>query len=208
MNASRIVALGAALVMFVPLASGGEPQYLDRSEIKKLAGDLMKRIHTPADTRDEVLRRIKKALKSKHFKQLPDTKKIRGMFAYNIGEGGLLVKFKRGSGKADFKGGPSNVKVKFKSTSFGAQAGGSREWGIGLILGLKDPKKFGGPYKGDQRGAIAVESGFSISALTRVDVDVEDGDEYHSVYMIGAAKGLSASAAWAKLTIIPEFEDD
>ena len=206
MNAPRMIAL--ALVLVAPAAlADGPPPYMDQKEIKTLASDLMKRIDTPADTREEVLRRIMKALKSKHFKQLPDTKKIRGLFAYNIGEGGLLVKFKRGKGTADFTGGPTNVPLKFKSTSFGAQAGGSREWGIGLILGLKDPKKFGGPYKGDQRGAIAVESGFSISALMRVDVDPDDGDENHAVYMIGAAKGLSASAAWAKLTITPTFKD-
>src|SRR5262249_17994895 len=127
---------------------------------------------------------------------------INGIFAYQLGEGGFLVKVKKGKGLAAILGETNEMPLKLKSVTFGAQVGGGSEWGFGVILRLRTRGAFGGDYSGDSRGAAAGEESVSITKLVKKGVQAPD-PTYHEVYMIGAAAGLSAGAAVGSLTITP-----
>jgi hypothetical protein len=113
-----------------------------------------------------------------------------------MGEGGLLVKVKKGHGLARLEGEAGDARLSFKSVTVGAQIGGSSEWGLGLVLGLTSPRIFGGDYSGGTVAATMAESGTSMMELT--SKQAMDG---HKIYLIGTATGASANAGGGKLTI-------
>jgi hypothetical protein len=119
-----------------------------------------------------------------------------------MGEGGFLVKLKKGKGLAHILGQPHDLALQLKSVTFGAQIGGGSEWGFGVILGLRNQGAFGGEYKGNDRGATAGEESITITKLVKKGIGMTE-DIYHEVYMIGVASGLSAGAAIGNLTITP-----
>lgn len=166
------------------------------SDAKRLAAAL----DMPPDRRDLALSRLKKALANGKVAAFSKDAPINGIFAYQTGEGGFLVKVRKGKGLVHILGQKQDLAIALKSVTFGAQIGGGSEWGFGLVLGLRNAASFGGEYSGNNRGATAAEESISLTKLTKKGVgDSEPG--YHEVYMLGVAAGLSAGAAIGSLTI-------
>lgn len=196
-----VVAFGAVALLATAAHAEEEGKlgaYEDKA-IPKAAQALVDAFEMPEDKADEVVAQLKVTLGSAKFKALRDGAAVNAIFVYTIGEGGFVVKFLGGHGVIDFKGGKQGGKFKMKSTSIGAQVGGSREWGIGLVMGLTRQEHFGGVYTGSFSGAIGADEGTTLSRLERVKGD--DEAKAHDVWLIGRARGLSAGVGKTKLTI-------
>lgn len=138
----------------------------------------------------------------KHFASIVskhEGKPISAVIAYQMGEGGLIVKVKKGKGFIRFHGDKEDHGIELKSISVGANVGGSSEWGVGLVFGLSDRPFFGGDYNGSTRGATAGDASTNTTELAKTKA--VDPAEYHQIVLLGTASGLSANAGSAKLTI-------
>ena len=174
----------------------------DRSyeELEATARRLAAAIGMPAERQTVTLGRLRTAFQRGKVAAFAGGLGINGVFAYQMGEGGFLVKVKKGKGLAAILGDGRDVPLTLKSVTFGAQVGGGSEWGFGVILGLRVRGAFSGDYSGDNRGATAGQESVNITKL--VKKGVSSGDPlYHELYMIGAAAGLSAGAALGSLNI-------
>ncbi|MBL9042125.1 MAG: hypothetical protein JNM83_11015 [Myxococcales bacterium] len=154
----------------------------------------------PADRRDLAMGRLRTAFESGKIAAFSKEATVSGIFAYQMGEGGFLVKVKKGQGLARLSSSEPKVALELKSVTFGAQVGGGSEWGFGVILGLRNATAFGGEYSGDSRGATAGGESINITKLTKKGIGLTDPN-YHELYLVGVAKGLSAGAAIGNLTI-------
>jgi len=188
------VAIGVALLAFAPTEARAEG--MSAKEVAATAHRLAERLGMPQDKRALVERRLAALMEDARFRSKYGTTPIRGVLAYQMGEGGLVVKVKKGHGLARLEGEAGDEKLVFKSVTVGAQIGGSSEWGLGLVLGLTSPRIFGGDYSGGTVGATMAASGTGMMELT--SKQAMDG---HKVYLIGTATGASANAGGGKLTI-------
>jgi len=169
-------------------------------ELEATARRLALAIGMPPERQQVALGRLRTAFQKGKVAAFAGGVSINGIFAYQLGEGGFLIKVKKGKGLAAILGDGRDVPLTLKSVTFGAQVGGGSEWGFGVILGLRVRGSFGGDYSGDTRGATAGEESVSITKLAKKGVGAGD-TLYHEVYMIGAAAGLSAGAAVGSLNI-------
>ena len=199
---SLMVATPTAATANAPGAGKPAHSKQDRSyddlttDAKRLAAAL----GMPSDRRDAALSRLNKALVSGRVAAFAKDASINGVFAYQTGEGGFLVKVRKGKGLVHILGQKQDLAITLKSVTFGAQIGGGSEWGFGLVLGLRDASSFGGEYSGNNRGATAAEESISLTKLTKRGVG-ESEPAYHELYMLGVAAGLSAGAAIGSLNI-------
>lgn len=184
-----------------PPAVGATPAR-SYEELEATARRLAAALGMPAEREEVSLGRLRAAFQSGKVAAFAGGATINGVFAYQLGEGGFLVKVKKGKGLAALLGDGRDVTLLLKSVTFGAQVGGGSEWGFGLILGLRVRDAFGGDYRGDNRGATAGEESVNITKLVKKGVGSGD-PMYHELYMVGAAAGLSAGAAVGTLTITP-----
>ena len=169
--------------------------------LEKHARRLADDIGMPADRRDLALSRLRTAFENGKIGAFSKESTLNGIFAYQMGEGGFLVKVKKGKGAAYLSSTEPNVALEFKSVTFGAQVGGGSEWGFGVILGLRNTAAFGGDYEGNTRGATAGSESLNITKLTKNGLSSTD-PSYHELYLVAVAKGLSAGAAIGNLTIL------
>lgn len=158
-----------------------------------IAEKLAQKIGMPNERQERVLRRLGLALVKEHIAK---DKKV-CVFAYQMGEGGFIVKQTRGKGVIECAGDARNFTI--KSTTFGAMIGGSSEWGVGLVFGITSSSSFGGDYKGSTRGATAGDASTNVTELKLAGTVAPE--RYHELFMIGAAAGLSANAGGARLTL-------
>jgi hypothetical protein len=165
-------------------------------EVAATASRLAERLGMPQDKRVVVERRLAALMEDARFRAKYGSIPIRGVLAYQMGEGGLVVKVKKGHGLARLEGQAGDARLLFKSVTVGAQIGGSSEWGLGLVLGLTSPHIFGGDYSGGTVAATMAESGTAMMELTS-----KQAIDAHKVYLIGTAAGASANAGGGKLTI-------
>ena len=179
-------------------ARGGRDQSYD--DLTRDATRLAAALGMPNDRRDVALGRLRKALTEGRVAAFAKDASVNGVFAYQTGEGGFLVKVRKGKGLVHIVGRPQDLNIQLKSVTFGAQIGGGSEWGFGLVLGLRDAAYFGGEYSGNNRGATAAEESISLTKLTKKGVGETD-PAYHELYMMGVAAGLSAGAAIGSLSI-------
>jgi hypothetical protein len=182
-----------ALMLFSSVA---EAEGLGTKEVLATASRLARQIAMPPDKRVLVERRLAALMEDARFRSKYRAVPIRGVLAYQMGEGGFVVKVKKGHGLVRLEGEAADAKLVLKSVTVGAQIGGSSEWGVGLVLGLTTPNAFGGDYSGGTVGATMAESGTGMMELT--SKQAMDG---HKVYLIGTASGASANAGGGKLTI-------
>jgi hypothetical protein len=169
-------------------------------EFENTARRLATAIGMPPERQTVALGRLRTAFQRGKVAAFAGGGPINGVFAYQMGEGGFLVKVKKGKGLAAILGDGRDVHLTLKSVTFGAQIGGGSEWGFGVILGLRTRGAFGGDYSGDNRGATAGEESVNITKLTKKGISPGD-PQYHELYMIGASAGLSAGAAVGSLNI-------
>jgi len=192
----------AAALCGLPLVASAVPAAtLTDAKAVNLATEVAKTLGMPKDKRIEVIDRLEATLARPAFKKKYKKSPVHGVFAYQFGEGGFVVKLTRGKGLAKLATGVEK-RFAIKSTSFGAMIGGSSEWGVGIILGLDDVSSFGGRYKGSVRGGTFVDTSGNTLELSRDEID-EDTD-FHRLYLIGSGSGASASAGAVKLSIIVE----
>lgn len=165
-------------------------------EIEAKAKELAKEIDMPLASREVVLKRLSSLLDESEFKAKMKKAPVTGVFAYQVGEGGFIVKVKEGKGKICFNAEGKNLPLTMEATTVGAQIGGSSQWGVGLVMGLEDPKEFGGKYEGENYNATAGNAGVITSQLTP-----KGASEPHNVVLMATAKGLSAGASGEFLKI-------
>jgi hypothetical protein len=185
---ATVVALGSS-------ALTARAEGLAKKEVLSIASRLAQQIAMPAEKRVLVERRLTAVMDDAKFHAKYGNTPIRGVLAYQIGEGGLIVGIKKGHGVAKLAGEAGEAKLVLKGVTVGAQIGGSSEWGIGLVLGLTSPRAFGGDYSGTAAAATMAEGGTAVMELT------SKGADAHKVYLLGTAAGASANAGGGQLTI-------
>jgi hypothetical protein len=174
------------------------------SRILKETEKLAEELGMPWEKQADLLTQVRTAVEDPWFAGIRKESPIYGLFVFSAGEGGLLVKFMKGEGKIVALGGRRG-KIKFKSWSVGALAGGASQWGVGLVLGLVDFEIFGGKYKGGVKYATAGNN--ETKARNVLSFDTAKPAEEHEVYLISAASGLSAGAGKAKMEIAVKWEE-
>jgi hypothetical protein len=168
------------------------------SEAVAAARELGQRMGMPPEKRQLVEARLKEILEGPRFQAKYSGMPIRGVFAYQMGEGGLIVKVKKGRGLLRWKGVAREANLELKSVTVGAQIGGSSEWGFGVIASAQDVRNsFGGDYSG---GTVAATMGGAGTAMMEL-TNKSGYAPLHKVYLVGAASGASANAGGGQLTI-------
>lgn len=190
--------LPAALILAVAATASADakPKGYAAKEVRGIAKALAKEIDMPLSSRKVVLDRLERLLPQSEFKAKMKKAPITGVFAYQMGEGGFIVKVKEGKGRVVFKKEGKHLDLEMEATTVGAQIGGSSQWGVGLIMGLEDPEEFGGKYEGENYNATAGTKGVLTSTLVP-----KGASEPHRVVLLGTAKGLSAGASGEWLNI-------
>jgi len=182
-----------------PLAAASD-QFTENSletEVRFLAG----RMGVPGDKIYQLVDSLKAAMAHPWFRSESKVRPVRGVMVFQSSEGGLIVKYMEGSGLVVFApGGPSKV-INLKAWSVGAQAGGSRTYGVGLFMGLASPDLWAGEYSGNVRGATAAE--YSTKGGTVWSKYDSQGLLQHHLYLATSGTGLSAGVGKGKLTIYP-----
>jgi hypothetical protein len=187
---------GLALALLSSAPAAARADGLAAKEVLSTASRLAQRLGMPPDKRAIAERRLSALMQDARFQAKYRGAPIRGVLAYQLGEGGFVVKVKKGHGLVRFDGEAGDAKLLLKSVTVGAQIGGSSEWGLGLVLGLTSPRVFGGDYAGGTVAATIAESGTSTTELT--SKQAIDG---HRVYLVGTSSGASANAGGGTLTI-------
>lgn len=144
-------------------------------------------------------------MKEPWFAKLASRKPVRAVFVYNAGEGGFVVKFMKGSGLIRFMDRPKPVDLYINSWSAGAMIGGSAVWGIGLVMGLKDVRHFGGDYSGAMQNATAADSGVRNALVLSLSSE-SDSAKSHDVCMVFASRGLSAGVGGGHVSIVADID--
>lgn len=194
--------LVTALVWLAPgrAAAGG---YSDKAILATVQA-LAKKKEMPKDKVNQLVGNLKASFKDAWFKKARKAKAVDGVLVFRAGEGGFLVKFMKGDGLVSFKGGRQAGPVLLKSWSAGAQVGGSAMWGVALVMGLGQPADFGGDYTGNQSGATGGDASAANAVVLSLSED-EEGKQPHDLYILYAARGLSAGVAGAKMTVTPDW---
>lgn len=186
------------LCMAAVVALGSSVAHADgmgKKEVLAMASKLATQIAMPAEKRVLVEKRLAAVMDDAKFHAKYGNAPIKGVLAYQIGEGGLIVGVKKGHGLAKLNGEVGDDKLTFKGVTVGAQIGGSSEWGMGLVFGLSAPRAFGGDYSTTAAAATMAEAGTAMMELT------SKGADAHKVYLIGTAAGASANAGGGSITI-------
>lgn len=194
--ATVMLAVCTTLVTMLPAASAGEGWSDD--EVLAAAAALARQLAMPDDKRDTAKARLSAVMRDARWRANYAALPVRGVFAYQMGEGGVIVKVKKGKGLLRWAGEHGTTTLQLKSVTVGAQIGGSSEWGFGLVLGIGNPQLFGGDYDGSTVSATMGGAGTNMMELTRKNAA---GPAFHKVYLVGASSGASANAGGGKLTI-------
>jgi hypothetical protein len=187
----------AAMMMTLAGAATARADRADYKTLRATADRLAQSLDMPADKRASLETKLAQLLTDPRFEAKYSAMPIRGVFAYQMGEGGLLVKVKRGKGLLRLGTAGVDVPLTFKSLTVGAQVGGSSEWGFGLVLGLAPGAQIGGDYTGGTVAATFVDASTAMMELTSKNPLVP-----HKIYLVGSATGATANAGGGKLTIV------
>ncbi len=165
-------------------------------EIETRADELARALGIDVAKRQEVSRRLRKVLWSSRFQKILESPGITGVAAYRGGGGGLLIRHARSRGLVAYRHmaetGEPAIPFELGITTFGAHIGGSGDWGVLLLAGLREAAGFGGQYRAKLTAATAAEKSSVTASMYRHKV--VEARHVHDVYFIGAAEGLSADA--------------
>jgi hypothetical protein len=194
MHLHKMICLAALLA----LPALARAQAYQPDEAAQVAADLAHKIGMPFEKLATVELRLRDVLNSPRFRNKYAGMQIRGVFAYQMGEGGLIVKVKKGRGLLRWKSSAREVRLELKSVTVGAQIGGSSEWGLAIIASAQDVQRgFGGDYGGGTLAATMGGAGATMMELTNRGGYAP----HHKVYLVGTASGASANAGGGNLTI-------
>jgi|WetSurMetagenome_2_1015567.scaffolds.fasta_scaffold341185_1 hypothetical protein len=202
---ARYIAAGIislAICMSIPILSSAESGYTN-DEIIAIARDWGQKIEMSDLKISNLVENFKQICKGDEFKQAVKDKAISAVFIYRATEAGLIYKKMSGGGFVFFKQNGKSSKIKLDSSSLGAQIGGSAEWGLGLVIGLKNPADFGGAYSGRRKSATAMDSTTSWGEVFSNSSSAEN-NKAHDIILILTGRGLSAGNSWGKLIITLE----
>jgi hypothetical protein len=201
----RYIAAGIITIvicMSIPALSSAESGYTSE-EIIAAARDLGKKIEMSDLKIASLVENYKQVCTQDEYIKATKEKSISAVFVYGASEAGLLYKKMSGNGFILFKQSGRSAKIKLNSSSFGAQIGGSAEWGLGLVFGLKDPEDFGGVYSGQRKNATAVNSTTAFGEVFSNSNSVES-KKAHDIMLILTGSGLSAGNSRGNLLITLE----
>jgi hypothetical protein len=174
------------------------------AEAMNLVRSLGESLDMPNEKVDDLVRNFRSVSGDSRYTALLAGRPVSAVFVYRSTEAGLIYKRRSGHGTIAFKNTSDQVPLRLSGSSFGASIGGSAEWGIGLVLGLKENRHFGGNYEGDEMGATAADSTVPSVACFSNAAYVEAGNA-HEVLIIVTARGLSAGLSKGKITLTPEW---
>jgi hypothetical protein len=198
----RFIAVGFVLFfacLAIPCLLSDENSYTS-DEIIAITKDLGKKIDAPEGKIEDLIQGFKQAAEQDEFKAAQKKMAITAVFVYKATEGGLVYKRMAGRGNVIFKQDNKTSPVKLSSGTYGAQIGGSAEWGLGLIMGLKNALDFGGSYAGKKKSATAVNSTAARGEMFS-NSDYVESSKTHNIYLIATGSGLSAGVSKGKITI-------
>jgi hypothetical protein len=202
---ARYIAAGIislAICLSIPTPSSAESGYTN-DEIIAIARDLGQKIEMSDLKISNLVENFKQVCKRDEFKQAAKDKAISAVFVYRATEAGLIYKKMSGGGFVFFKQNGKSSKIKLDSSSLGAQIGGSAEWGLGLVIGLKNPEDFGGAYSGRRKSATAMDSTTAWGEVFSNSSSAES-NKAHDIILILTGRGLSAGNSRGKLVITLE----
>jgi hypothetical protein len=196
MQMHKILCLG--LLYSVAWSAAAHAQAWSAEEAVQAAAQLAQKMGMPPEKRQVVEVRLRDVLSGPRFQSKYAGMQIRGVFAYQMGEGGLIVKVKKGRGLLKWKGSARELHLELKSVTVGAQIGGSSEWGLAVVASAQDVEHgFGGDYQG---GTVAATMGGA--GTTMMELTSKGGyAPTHKIYLVGTASGASANAGGGALTI-------
>ena len=184
--------------------SATQPGGFAISEVVTITKELGKQLEWPADKITDLVVNLEKAVQEDLYKKEVEQRAVTAVFVYKATEAGLILKIMRGSGLITFKDGKKAAEISLKSSSLGAQIGGSAEWGVGLVMGLTDMSRFGGEYSGSVRKATAVDT-TTYAGVILTPSSNAGGKDTHRLFMVTTGRGLSAGVGGAKVTITPSW---
>jgi len=195
-----------AFVLFLqPLDASAEGW--GKGRIEREARKLAKKMEVPWDKENGLMDNLKTALDDPWFDEAGKEKPVKGVFLFKAGEGGLVLKRLKGEGLARFLGLDDEVAVSLKSWSGGVAVGGSKIWGVGLIMGLKERSHFGGSYKGAVKQATAGKEHAHLGILLSLTKEDAEKGRAHDLFLVTAGTGLSVGASGAKMKVVPEWKN-
>jgi lipid-binding SYLF domain-containing protein len=203
---SRLVttSLSAAAVLLSLSCSRLGAEGLTTDEIVRIARDLGERIEMPEEKIDDLIHNFKEAVQEGPYEKALASKPAAAVLVYRRTEAGLLYKRSSGYGLVKLAGEDEPVEVTLKSSSIGAQIGGSAEWGIGVVMGLRDRTDFGGRYAGEEKSATAADQTTPWGAFITNAAYVERL-KAHDIFVVVTGRGLSAGVSDAQFTITPKW---
>ena len=174
-------------------------QYSEQEIFAQISSLARKRQCPPEKTR-QMVEGLKASFRDAWFQAQVKKQPVRGVFVYNAGGGGFIVKYMKGAGLVSFKNGRQAAKIYVQGWSGGAVIGGSMEWAVGLVMGLSSEADFGGDYVGNLRQATA---GDQTAASGIFFKSQQPAPASHALYVVTASRGLSAEAGQIRLQITP-----
>jgi hypothetical protein len=191
-----------AICLSVSVLSSAEIGY-NSDEIITAARDLGQKIEMPESKIYDLVANFKQVSTQDDYRQATNGKAVSAVFVYKAAEGGVIYKKMSGGGFVLFKQNGKSSKIKLDSSSVGAQVGGSTEWGLGLVIGLKNPADFGGAYAGRKSNATAINSTKAKGEVFSNATLVESG-KAHDIMLILTGRGLSAGTSKSRIMITLE----
>lgn len=155
---------------------------------------MLDRLGTDVNVREELLRDFDALVARDDVKRQLEEHGINAVTATVAGDGGLVVKVKRGHGLACFAGGRQAVAFDLSGWTAGATAGGERTHSVGVVCGLRREADFAQDYNFAVHGGAAGPKG-SISGEGRAK---SDG---HVHYSVGTAVGFGGDVSAGQLTL-------
>jgi hypothetical protein len=199
-----MIVCGFVACVVVARPASTAPQGYSMAETVALVRSLGEALEMPGEKLDDLTRNLKTVAADPWYARVVAGRPVSAVLVYRSTEAGLIYKRRSGSGLAAINRSGARVPVKLSGSSLGASIGGAAEWGVGLVLGLKEDRHFGGTYQGDEQSATAIDSTTPVAAHFSNRAYVEAG-RVHDVLFVVAARGLSAGVSTWKVTITPEW---
>ena len=141
----------------------------------------------------KLLEQLDALLAHSDFVEKARTYGVQAVGVFRSAEGGLVVKYQKGSGFVDVAGGRQGAPLDLESYSVGAVAGGSATQGVVVFVGAPDELALNGEYKG------AVAQAAAVTESTTSVVTLQHQKHGHYAYIVSIGQGLTADAGGAKI---------
>ena len=180
--------------------TGAVAAQYSKQEILGQTAALARQQQMPPEKSRRMINELEAFFQDPWFQAQIQKQPVRAVFVYGAGGGGFVVKFMKGEGLVSFKNGRQAAKIYVQGWSGGAVIGGSMEWAIGLVMGLRSEADFGGDYVGNLRQATAGEETAASGMFLKSQ---KQAPASHALYILVSSRGLSAEAGQIRLKVTP-----